>query len=478
MRPPIYNGLMKYLSRQRIQFTSPGHKGKVRMRIESLCKLDVSGLAETDEILNPKGFILKSEQEISEIFGSLKSFYLTGGATAGIYAMLASICKAGDKVIVDPECDKSVINAITMLALIPIFIKRSYNKKYGISGGINSEELDYLTERHHDAKAVIITTPTYYGVCANIRKAAEIAHMRNMFLLVDEAMGAHFTFSPESPDSAIICGADIVVHSCSKTLGGFSGSGILHLCTEGISPDTIREQLAIYQGGSGSMAMLCATENAIGYARDNAKKYAPLFKEIERGKQLMNQNTDISWFSNEYNNGSDIDETDKTRIVLNFSKVDISATDAATILINRYNIEPETADYDNLVFSVSIYNTPTEVRKLVNSVMSIAKLSTPKITLIDENDIPTPPRKKVKVLPYKAFNCEADKISYLNSEGRLCSRLICKYPHGTPLIIPGERITQDHIDRISTIITRGGNISGLDENNMIDVLSLGDSFYF
>lgn len=477
MRPPIYSGLMRYISKQRIQFTSPGHKGKVRMRPDSLCRLDVSNPAETDELNNPKGFILQSEQEIADMFGAQKSFYLTSGASGGIYATLASICNAGDKIIVDPECDKAVINAITILALIPVFIKRSYNRKYDISGGIDTEELEYLTEQHRDAKAVLITSPTYYGVCANIKKAAEIARGKKMLLIVDEALGAHFNFSKSFPETALSCGADVVIHSCSKTLGALSGSGLLHINHGCINEDTIRQQLEIYQGGSSSMASLCATENAIEYAFKNGKKYDALLREIAHGKHVINHSTDLLWFDSEYNNGCGIDEVDQMRIVLNFSKVDISAADAFKILVNKYGIEPETADRDNLVFTVSLYNTPTEVRKLINSCVSIGKLASAKITL-EEEETPPHSRKVVKVLPYKAFNCEAEKVHYENAAGRLCRRLVYKYPHATPIIIPGEKITADHIERIAAIIKHGGSLSGLDENHQIEVLSLGDSFYF
>lgn len=476
MKPPIYNGLMKYISRRRTQFTSPGHKGRVKIKGESLCRFDVSGLDETDQILNPKSIVLESEKVVANIFGADKSFYLTGGATCGIYAAIASVCKVGDKIIVDSECDKSVINAITQLALIPIFIKRSYNKKYDICGGINTEELEYLTERHRDAKAVLITSPTYYGVCANIRKASEICHGKNMLLIVDEALGAHFRFYEKFPETALECGADIVIHSLSKTLGGFTGSGLLHLSTPLVSEDEIRQQLAFYQGGSSSFAFICASENAILYAFKNSKKYIPLLKELKRGKEIINHNTDLMWLDADFNIGSDISEVDPTRVVINFSKVDISAGDAATLLINKYGIEPETADKDNLVFSVSLYNTPTEIRKLVNSCISIAKITSSRYSLEDE-EYESARRKTVKVLPYKAFNCDGEKIHYENSEGRLCRRILYKYPHGTPVIIPGEKITSDHIDKIRSILKYGGSISGLDDNGNIEVLGLGDSFY-
>lgn len=476
MKSPIYNRLLKYTSKRKTKFTSPGHRGKVRMRAETLCRLDYPCFRSGSFDESTDAILRAGEAELAGVFGAEKSFYLNSGTGVGICAAIASVCKAGDKIIVDAECDKSVINAITLLALIPVFIKRSYNIKYEFNGGINTEELEYLAEQHHDAKAIIITTPTYYGVCANVAKAAEIAHENNMVLIVDESLGIHFNFSQKFPEPALVCGADIVIHNCAQTLGGFFGSGLLHVNSRFVNEEALEEQLSMYQGNGGSMAFVCATENSLCYAFENEKKYQLLFKEIERGKYLINQSTDILWFDVEYNNGCNIDEIDITKIVLNFSKVDISAENAAKILSTRYAIVPDFTEGDNLVFSVSLYNTPTEVRKLVNSCVSIAKLASVKITLEDEEKT-VPSRKRVQVMPFKAFNCEGEKVDFETSAGRLCRKMICKIPQGTPLIVPGEKITQKHIDLISDILSRGKRVEGMDELNRIEVLSLTDSFY-
>ena len=50
-----------------------------------------------------------------------------------------------------------------------------------------------------------------------------------MFMIVDEAHGAHFNFSDSLPKSSVDFGADFVVQSTSKTLGGLNGSAIMHV---------------------------------------------------------------------------------------------------------------------------------------------------------------------------------------------------------------------------------------------------------
>ena len=49
MKPPIYDMLIKYVAKQRIKFTSPGHKGRIMMKSENLCSIDVEDIPRFDE---------------------------------------------------------------------------------------------------------------------------------------------------------------------------------------------------------------------------------------------------------------------------------------------------------------------------------------------------------------------------------------------------------------------------------------------
>lgn len=482
MRPPIYNLLMRYVSKQRIRFTTPGHKGKIRMRTDNLLSIDVEKVPYSDVNLTLENAIKTSETEIAGIFSASKSYYLSGGIAGGVYAVLSSVCAPGDKIIVDPECDKAVINAITVLALQAVFIKRSYCERYGINGGISTGKIEKAIEKCSDAKMIILTSPTYYGVCQNIKKASSIAHESGMLIMVDESYGAHFTFSKSSPETALECGADIVVHSLSKTLGGFKGSGLLHIAesVDKRTLSTIEANLEIYEGERASSAFLCASENILFYAFKNSDKYIVIYKELERGRKIINSKTDILWFGIENGLGCDINLTDETKIVLNFSKVNISAFEASVILMDKYGIECDYADKDNMVFSVSLYNTASEIRKLVNSILTISRMLKPKkekeqtesiIDLFDEG-----PRAVMS--SYKAFHSGGEWAEPDGAIGKICRKVICKMPQGTPIIIPGEKISKEQIDMIKELKSMGVTIHGLGDDGRIEVLSLSDSFYF
>ncbi|MBO7289227.1 MAG: aminotransferase class I/II-fold pyridoxal phosphate-dependent enzyme [Clostridia bacterium] len=482
MKPPIFNLLTKYVSKQRIKFTTPGHKGKIRMRTDNLCNIDIEKIPVSDSNMSLEEVIRMSETEIAGIFSASKSYYLSGGVAGGIYAVLSSVCAPGDKIIVDPECDKAVINALTFLALQVVFIKRSYCERYSINGGISTQKIERAIEKCPDAKMIILTSPTYYGVCAGIKKAALCAHENGMLLMVDESYGAHFTFSQKSPETALECGADIVIHSLSKTLGGFKGSALLHL-SETIDArlsSTIKANLEIYEGDRASSAFLCAAENILFYAFKNSDKYDVLFKELERGRKIINSKTDILWFGIENGLGCDISVTDETKIVLNFSNVNMSAAEAAVMLIDKYGIECDYADSENIVFSVSLYNTASEIRKLVNSVLTVSRILKVEgkikefeggLDLFDEGP-------NAVMSPYKAFHSGGEWATPEAAVGKICRKVISKMPQGTPIIIPGEKISKEQVDMITDLQNMGVTVHGIGDDGKIEVLSLSDSFYF
>ena len=80
-----------------------------------------------------------------------------------------------------------------------------------------------------DAKAVLLVSPTYYGLCSDLQAIAEICHCHNAALLVDEAHGSHLYFSEQLPLGALESGADACAQSIHKTAGSFTQSSFLSL---------------------------------------------------------------------------------------------------------------------------------------------------------------------------------------------------------------------------------------------------------
>jgi arginine/lysine/ornithine decarboxylase len=74
-----------------------------------------------------------------------------------------------------------------------------------------------------------VISPTYFGAMADIRSLAEVAHVRGVPLIVDEAWGAHMAFHEELPEHALSAGAGLVISRTHKIVGSLTQSAMLHL---------------------------------------------------------------------------------------------------------------------------------------------------------------------------------------------------------------------------------------------------------
>ena len=98
------------------------------------------------------------------------------------------------------------------------------------SATVSSVQVRKVLEDYPNAKAVILTYPTYYGVTGEeLEGTIRLCHERQIPVLVDEAHGAHFVIGEPFPRSAFDLGADVVVHSAHKTLPAMTMASFLHV---------------------------------------------------------------------------------------------------------------------------------------------------------------------------------------------------------------------------------------------------------
>ena len=465
MDTPIYQGIKHYISAGRTSFHMPGHKGQAIFKPASFFALDVTELPDTDDLHDPHSYIAQSEDALTRLYQTRQSYYLLGGASCGIHAMLAAVLREGDTVILDRECHKSVIHALVWIGAKPVYVYPKYNHQFGFAGGVDPADVQQALEAHK-AKAVLITSPTYYGGLSDIAAIAKTAHANGALLLVDEAHGAHLPFCAALPDSAIACGADLVVQSVHKTLGALSGGALLHVCSD-MDAAHIRKLLAMFQTSSPSYAMLCALEQAVFSAPQLEKRFAALLEQIETGKKLVNETGKAYWIGEELKNSCQIQAFDHTRIVINFTKTGLSGYQIASLLRENHKIEVELADAHNIVCIASAYNDAADIKKLTKAVLAIVKKVQPAANNIRIAE--TPPAV-VRLTPREAFYRESEPIHLEQATGRIAKHPVCKYPPGTPILAPGEEIQLEHIRTITALLDSGTAVNGVSEDYQITVI--------
>src|SRR5699024_7163383 len=116
-----------------------------------------------DDLHAPQEVIAEAEALASRFFGSDHTFFLVGGSTAGNLAMILSVCNSGDKIIVQRNSHKSILNGLELANADPIFLAPEYDEKYGRFTNPSVNTVRQAIKKHPDAKAIVLTYPDYFG---------------------------------------------------------------------------------------------------------------------------------------------------------------------------------------------------------------------------------------------------------------------------------------------------------------------------
>ena len=266
-KAPLFRKLVEYASKGIKSLHTPTHRGiKSAPGVdELLTKLglscDLPSMEHIDSNYYPHNCIAEAQSLSAELLGVDESFFLANGSTIGIHAMMLATLEPGDKVILPRQVHISVISGLVLTGAEPIYLKPSWLKECGPIPP-KAEDIKQMLLKHPDVKAVLITTPTYYGVGRSLEKIATLCKKQKIPLIVDEAHGAHLPFLPEGYlSSAIHSGADIVVQSYHKTLGSLIGTAQLLLCKNSlISKERLQKSLNLLQSTSTNYLLLATID--------------------------------------------------------------------------------------------------------------------------------------------------------------------------------------------------------------------------
>ena len=101
-------------------------------------------------------------------------------------------------------------------------------------------------------------SPNYYGICSDIESISREVHRRGKVLIVDQAHGAHLKFFDEDwcPGASENLGADVVINSTHKTLGSFTQTAVMNICTDRVDLNVIEDKLQAIESSSPSYPLM------------------------------------------------------------------------------------------------------------------------------------------------------------------------------------------------------------------------------
>lgn len=445
----------------------PGHK-RTDITNDGLLpySMDLTEIDGFDNLHNACGCIKEIEKKAEKLYCVNRAFLLVNGATGGILASIRAMTNYGDKIIVSRNCHKSVYNAIELCGLNPEYILPEYDENYGVFTSVSPQNLKTLLDKNPDTKLVIITSPTYEGVVSDIKTIADICHKYGAMLFVDEAHGAHFPFSDKFPSEAVKNGADVAVVSLHKTLPSLTQTALL-LTDNSELLEKLQENLSIFETSSPSYIFMSAIEKCLDFISDNKSDFEAYTNRLS---DLYNDTKLLNKLSILYNDKSFLEncfDYDFGKIVISTAETNISGAELVKILREKYKIETEMAYTDYVIAMTSVCDTDDGFGRLKNALFEIDNSLNIKEINYDNYNFSEIPERSFN--SFQKNNFKSEKIMFKNAQGRVSLEYIWAYPPGIPLIVPGEVITDELINRINILIENNIQINST-KNSMPDYI--------
>jgi len=423
LETPILDTLKIYLSKNPIRMHVPFHGGNANNSVipKEAYNIDISEVSgyDAEGVDNP---IYKSEKTTANFFNVSHSFYLTGGASAGLLASLIALNKFGKKVIISRNVHKSVVNGLVLSGLEPIWLEVDFLSEWGIFGKANEGRLEGLLVNTSDVAGCVIVSPTYEGVISDVSNIAGICHKENIPLIVDEAHGGHLYFlNDKKLFSSTQLGADIVIQSWHKSLGSLTQSGVLQLANNKyFNYNDIKRSLDLIQSTSPSFLLLLSLElTRKTMVESNGENIKQVFEKAQFFRKEISKIKGIDVFNND----------DILKIYL--KPEEQSGIDFTYELYKNYAIEIESA---NEIGFLMLACSNFDVKERENILSAINKTITKRFDNKQIRQVDSPSIGDFKIKPRDAF-----LRGFENNGSNINSEIEAPCPPGYVINVPGAK---------------------------------------
>lgn len=474
-RAPIYEALEKLRKQRVVPFDVPGHKrGRgnpelVELLGEKCVGIDVNSMKPLDNLCHPVSVIRDAEELAAQAFHAQNAFLMVGGTTSAVQAMILSVCKRGDKIILPRNVHKSAINALVLCGAIPVYVNPDVNPELGISLGMETASVEDAIKNNPDAVAVLVNNPTYYGICSDIRSIVRLAHENGMKVLADEAHGTHLYFQSDLPVCAMDAGADLAAISMHKSGGSLTQSSIL-LVNKGVNADYVRQIINLTQTTSGSYLLLSSLDiSRRNLALRGEESFTKVMEMAEYARKEINNIGGYYAYGKELINGTSVFDYDVTKLSVHTLGLGLAGIEVYDLLRDEYDIQIEFGDVSNILAYISIGDRLQDIERLVGALADIARIYKKDKTGMLSGEFINP---LVVKSPQDAFYSEKESLPIRQTKGRISGEFVMCYPPGIPILAPGEMITEEIIEYIIYVKEKGCSMQGTEDPKVENLMVL------
>lgn len=444
-------------------FHMPGHKR--RMWAEEWgnpIAMDITEIDGFDNLHAPEGILKESMEMASAFYGSDKTYYLVNGSTCGILSAICACTEPQGAILMARNCHKSAYHGAYLNRLKVGYLYPQWIGNFGMDGGYLLETVKEEVDKHPDAQAVLLVSPTYEGVVSDIGAIAEYLHQRGIPLIVDEAHGAHFPFGTKGqfPKSALDQGADLVIQSLHKTLPSPTQTAVLHVKSRLVDRERLERYLHIYQTSSPSYLLLAGIDRCvrgmIGEGRELMEDYEERLAGFRKRAAGLSH---IRLLGPEEIGSNGVFDVDRSKLVLSVQNTDWSGRQLMDALRSEYGLELEMSAPTYALAMTTVADTEEGFSRLWEALLQLDGRIRAK-----DRDLSFCQRKirlQAERTIAEALDGKKERVRWEDCCGRIAAETIFVYPPGIPIMVPGERITKEAVDAVLAYQSLGYPVLGM-----------------
>ena len=461
---PLVAAMLNYKNENVYPLHTPGHKGGrgmerlLRQEMGDSVLMDVSLMSELDDIHEPESYIKEAQALAARTYGSDACFWCVNGTSQAIHAMLLTALAPGERLLLPRNAHRSVAGGLILGGIEAVYLQPEYSEEFGLMLQVTPAAIEGALTADSSIKAVLLTSPNYYGIAADVQAIAEICHVHGAVLLVDEAHGPHLGFNQALPPSALQSGADACAQSTHKILGAMTQCSMLQVQGARLDLQRAADVMSILTTTSPNYLLMASLDAARAQVQVHGKEMAEAaVAAAGKLRALCRTHAGLKVLEEADCGGLRLDSS---KVTVNFANWGYTGVEVGEAL-RRARVAVELVDAQNVLFLVTYADVTKDYDEALARIDAVLKeLERHKREPFQRASVGDVPVTSSAMKLRDVFYGRKRAVAFNAAVGCVCGEQVSFYPPGIPVLLPGEIITQEIVDYCVAMKQLGLPVSG------------------
>lgn len=454
---PIVEAPAAYLGESATSSGVPGHKGG-RGAPSDIRRLlgryafygDTTTQRGIDDRTESKKVVHKAEVLAARSWGAKRCLFSTNGSSLSNHAVLPATAGPGDTVPVSRNSHKSMIAALIIGGVRPVFLAPDYDPDRNVEHAIPVADVERQLDAHPNARGGAHRQPVVLRGDVRPEEDRQGQPQAGRAAGGGRGLGAALPLPPRSADPRAEGGADIAITSIHKTMAGLEQASILLWNSKIIPEDRFALCCDLFESTSPSVPILASIDaTRRQFVQGGKDLLETLFGYARRARAEFSAIAGVRLMGNEILDGDARCELEETKILIIVGGLTVSGYEADDFLNDEHKVSMGLSDESHLLATFTVGNGRSDANALVSAMESLADWARDRSKRHDGVPKGLPRynelRTELAMTPAEASFAPSEFVPLRRAVGRVSSAMISPYPPGVPRILPGEVFTEAHV---------------------------------